>query len=208
MLNDASTDNTHEKIQKYLSDKRVNYIEKKVNEGLAKGLNEILQRSTADFIARHDADDIMLPGRIELQRTILSQNPDIDILSGGASFEKENSIVDVCLALNDSEVKTTLFKRNPIIHPTVMLRRKSIVNIGGYDEKFRRAQDYELWLRAACANLKFKQDKAIILKYSYKEKNIRNKFHEIQALIKITEKYKTYQMLLQSVIYLVFRRIK
>ena len=40
------------------------------------------------------------------------------------------------------------FIRNPLAQPTVMLRKSVLDMIGVYDARFRKAEDYELWLRA------------------------------------------------------------
>ena len=40
-----------------------------------------------------------------------------------------------------------MYKTSPIIHPSVVMRRESIVAVGGYREDLMRAQDYELWSR-------------------------------------------------------------
>jgi hypothetical protein len=41
-----------------------------------------------------------------------------------------------------------IYYRNPFIHPSVMFRRQFIERMGGYALQLRRAQDYDLWLRA------------------------------------------------------------
>jgi glycosyltransferase involved in cell wall biosynthesis len=204
VLNDASTDGTNEKIQKFLTDKRIIYIQKKQNKGLATGLNEILEKSDADFIVRHDADDIMLRERIVIQKAILSSNPAIDILSGGARFRKSNSYVNRSITMDDQKIKFALKKRNPIVHPTVVLRRSSILNIGGYNQTLKRAQDYELWLRAANNNLTFYQDHRLVIEYKYQVKSWNNILNEIKALSVIAKKYGTYLMLIKSMFYLLF----
>ena len=44
-------------------------------------------------------------------------------------------------------IKEKLKTENCIIHPTVMIRKAILENIGGYREDFRNAEDYELWIR-------------------------------------------------------------
>ncbi len=202
VLNDASTDGTDTKIKELLHDDRIIYIKKRKNGGLAKGLNEILRYSSADFIARHDADDLMLPGRIECQRAILLSNPEIDILSNGAIFTKKNRYIKVSKQLNNCQIQTALSKSNPIVHPSVMMRRKSILGIGGYDVNLRRAQDYDLWLRASKAGLKFYQDPTIVVNYKCKKKSLVYKILEIKSLYKISKKYKLKWMFAKSILYL------
>jgi hypothetical protein len=42
-----------------------------------------------------------------------------------------------------------LYRRNPFIHPSVMMRKDAFLNLGGYDESLPRSQDQDLWLRAS-----------------------------------------------------------
>jgi hypothetical protein len=42
----------------------------------------------------------------------------------------------------------SILRENPFIHPAVMLRRQVLETLGGYDERLRRSQDYDLWLRS------------------------------------------------------------
>ena len=36
---------------------------------------------------------------------------------------------------------------NPFFHSSVMMRKKFLIETGGYNEQFRRSQDYDLWSR-------------------------------------------------------------
>ena len=49
----------------------------------------------------------------------------------------------------DRNLKKELFRRNPFIHSSVMLRREVFSVVGLYNESMHFAQDYELWLRVA-----------------------------------------------------------
>jgi len=42
-----------------------------------------------------------------------------------------------------------LLEGNKIFHGSVLFKRKNILDIGGYDERLPKAQDYDLWLRVS-----------------------------------------------------------
>lgn len=175
IVDDASTDDTCSIISKYLSDSRIVLLKENQQAGLAFGLNKIIRTSDADYLVRHDGDDLMMPNRIAIQSKIAIQNPELDIISGGATYITDDEDIDKNEELSDLQIKKKLRFCNPIIHPTVMYKRESIICVGSYDTKFQRAQDYELWLRAAQNNLKFYRDSRIVTEYRYPEKSIANK---------------------------------
>jgi hypothetical protein len=45
------------------------------------------------------------------------------------------------------EVRWRLLIQNMLAHGSMLLRRGSVLEAGGYDEEWTKAQDYELWLR-------------------------------------------------------------
>ena len=59
VINDASTDETSTLIKSFI-DSRIRYYENEHNQKLIKVLNFAIQISTGDYIARVDADDILL----------------------------------------------------------------------------------------------------------------------------------------------------
>ena len=46
-------------------------------------------------------------------------------------------------------VRAALETSSPLIHPTVMMRRATVLEAGGYRKLFDGAEDYDLWLRIA-----------------------------------------------------------
>jgi len=148
VVDDGSTDNTPN-ILMDMKDSRTFIYRNSQNKGLTKSLNIGIALCRGDYVARMDADDISHPGRLEKQVKFLDENPD-------------------CLAVGcwcnwiDSDGKTygswepptryddiikKLLVNNSLAHGSVMLRRSALLEIGGYDEKYRYAQDYDLWLR-------------------------------------------------------------
>lgn len=147
LLDDGSTDKSLEIANKYASlDSRIKVISDGENKKLPVRLNELVEKSKYDYIARMDADDIMHPSRIEQQIKFLLDNPEYDIVSSGIiSINADNKV------LGYRKVESTLidFRNNifPIAHPSVVARKSWYLR-NKYDESLPRAQDYELWSRA------------------------------------------------------------
>lgn len=157
----AILDGPHERCLRILEskqDSRLKLIVNPVNLGITKTANLLLENTTTPYFARMDADDIMKPDRLACQLDYLESHPECDIL--GTHFEYIN--VRGELAGYEPDWPTThdeIYERfrfhNPIANPTVMFRTAAIHGIGGYDEKYRNAEDLALWLKALAHGLQF-----------------------------------------------------
>ena len=150
IIDDASTDDTPKVLQTSgLRDPRIKVIHNDVKLGLPASLNQGWKQAIGDLIARMDADDISLPRRFALQVSYLKTHADVAVLGGGAEvIDEEGRFLGVALRPETHRILVSkIYKENPFIHPSVMMRRSFLDALGGYDERLRRAQDYDLWLR-------------------------------------------------------------
>lgn len=117
--------------------------------GLAAALNLILRESNATYIARMDADDWCPPDRLERQLAMLESRPDAAAcFSAWETRDASESVVQRFAAVEDARLAPwLLLLSNPFAHGSAVLRRRAVLDEGGYDEAFQRAQDYDLWLR-------------------------------------------------------------
>lgn len=133
----------------FASDERVRVVGTPIhllNFSLSLGLH--LARSP--FVARMDADDVSDSERLETQLAYMQANEDVAVL--GSAYFLIDSHDRVCGKVDvpetDCAIRKALRFRNPICHPSVMLRREAILAEGGYLGG-RNAEDYDLWLRLA-----------------------------------------------------------
>lgn len=119
--------------------------------GTPRALNAGWRLARGELIARLDADDVSLPGRLARQVAYLGEHPEVAIVSSAAFLVDERGRRCGVLpgASPDTDLASTLVRRNCIVHSSVMMRRALLTSLGGYDERCLRKQDYELWLRAA-----------------------------------------------------------
>ena len=105
-----------------------------------------------EFVARMDADDIALPGRLALQAQLLRDNPAVAMVYCSARvIDGEGREVGHLPAqpFNQQQRREVLLEERqgrPIIHPGVMIRRSMLEAAGGY-RPLPASQDHELWLR-------------------------------------------------------------
>lgn len=162
IINDGSTDSSLDIIKSY-KDSRIKLYNNAENVGLTKSLNYGLSVAKGEFIARQDADDISHPMRFEKQIKYLTLNKEIVVLGTQAKIidskgKLKRNPVGWFKPLNHAEIKWVCMFDSPFIHPSVMMRRKIILDdYNGYNNNFRTSQDYELWSRIVyekkCANL-------------------------------------------------------
>ncbi len=161
IVNDASTDNTQKIIKKYAQkDSRVKFIKNEIQKKIAKSLNIGIEKSSGKYIARMDSDDWAYPERLKLQFDFLEKNPDVVIVGGAIEVCDGNLKIlnSRKFYLNNGDIRKHLFKFSPFSHPTIMMRREALNDVGGYDVFLEVAQDYDLYFRlatiGALANLK------------------------------------------------------
>lgn len=130
-------------------DGRFQVLHNPKNLGLAASLNRGIAAAAGELIARMDADDRCLPSRLERQVAFLQSNPEVSVV-GTAAWKVDRfgqRIGLLTMPEGHEEISRTIFRRTPFVHPSVMMRKSFLERVGGYDPRFRRAQDADLWLR-------------------------------------------------------------
>lgn len=151
LIDDGSTDNSLA-IAKSINDSRVRVFSDGNNKKLAARLNEVTDLATHDYILRMDADDLMMPNRIEKQLEILIKN-DVDIVTTGVYSVLNNLEIVGVRGANFKAVnfKDLLYRKVGITH-AALLAKKSWYQRNKYDESLSIAQDLDLWMRTSKKN--------------------------------------------------------
>lgn len=131
--------------------KNIKLIRNTENLGLTITLNKGLQIAKGEYIARMDADDYSFPHRIEKQVLYLEQHSDVDIIGTGViSFGQRRMFMSPMQGLSVQQAKCELFFTSTLCHPSIMMRKAFVDKTGiRYDEKIKKAQDYDLWERSS-----------------------------------------------------------
>ena len=116
--------------------------------GIVSALNTGLKNSKAEFIARIDSDDLMCPGRINKQRDFLISNPLCVCVGSNIEIFEASSVKKVKkYPYSHKKIVKQLTYQNAIAHPSVMFRRKAVLEAGCYRPFFEGSEDYDLWFR-------------------------------------------------------------
>lgn len=135
----------------------IKVVQLPVNGGLGNALNEGLKHCSYELVARMDTDDIAAIDRLEKQVSFMSNNPDIDICGSWLQeFEGDisNKKAIKKVPTTHDEILEYAKSRNPLNHPSVMFRKKAVIDAGGY-KPFLLFEDYYLWARMMVNGCKF-----------------------------------------------------
>ena len=151
IINDGSTDGTHQILMSYASaDDRVKLISRP-NTGIVGALNDGLAAVRGHYVARMDSDDLALPQRLDEQVRFLDEHHDVVILGTDVLIidaDGDAMWTDHKPADHDQIDAALLSGRSAIIvHPAAMMRRDAVEKIGPYRPDTQWVEDLDYFLR-------------------------------------------------------------
>jgi glycosyltransferase involved in cell wall biosynthesis len=136
--------------------------------GLVAALNTALAAARAPLVARMDADDRCAPERLARQAERLHGDAGVDVLGtrvrllGIANGGMRAYVAWLNELVTHDAIVRDLFVESPLAHPSVMMRAAALRGLGGY-RAFDGPEDYDLWLRAHAAGLRFAKVPDVLL---------------------------------------------
>ncbi len=150
-----STDKTVEKIKEFKDD-RIKIIQNKINVGMVKNWNILLENSRGEYIQFVCADDILEKDCLERKVEVLNKNKDMSLVFSSTKIIDKNG---KCLLVRKLGNKDKIFNgqkfgkksfrcRNIYGEPSnVMFKRNISKEIGIFNEKLSYTPDWEYWIR-------------------------------------------------------------
>lgn len=157
LTDDGSTDGSMDIIQSF-QDPRIRVIADGQHKGLAIRLNEQIANAKGAYFVRMDADDVMLPHRLERQVALLKAHSEADVIGSsaivideedkrigwrGAKWEREQS-------RRTGDLKYR--KVRSFMHPTVLGKTEWFRKYY-YNPACEGCEDQDLWARSADASV-------------------------------------------------------
>jgi|CXWL01.1.fsa_nt_gi glycosyltransferase involved in cell wall biosynthesis len=171
VVDDGSTDNTKDVVVAFSSD-RVRYVYQ-VNSGGPSGpRNTGIQHARGQFVAFLDADDIMLPGKLQCAVQLLERDPTLGLVFANfVKFDEVNGqhsgsfldtyenfwrlpktqVGDFQYVIKADVAYDGLIVENYIGTSGVVVPKKVLAQVGPFDLQLRGPEDYDMWLRIAFA---------------------------------------------------------
>lgn len=128
---------------------KLNVIKLTQNKGLGNALMLGVENAKYDIVARMDSDDICAPDRFEKQLAYLESHPECDIVGGQITefIDTPDNIVGKREVPCDNEaIYHYMRSRCALNHPTVMFKKKAVLDAGNYQDWFWN-EDYYMWIR-------------------------------------------------------------
>lgn len=146
VVDGGSTDGSQAIIEKYAS--RIDWWVSETDMGQAEAINKGFARSTGEYVAWLNSDDLYQPGAIQAAVKTLQDHPEAcmaygDVLSIDAAGEPFNLMTYADWDLQD------LMSFNIIGQSAVFMRRSDLLKAGFLDLSYRFMLDHHLWLRIA-----------------------------------------------------------
>ena len=197
-VDDGSTDGTLSVLEEYARrDARVRVLSM-AHRGVAHAANAAIDAARGRYVARMDADDESLPGRLAAQARLLDERPDLGLVGCRVRFGGDRRkcagyarYVDWTNTLLTPEaIALNRFVEFPVPNPSIMFRRECVETHGAYRDG-NYPEDYELLLRWLEAGVRMaKADAELLLWNDPPDRLSRNHpRYDVEAFYRIKTEY-------------------
>lgn len=178
LIDDGSSVDIEGIVSAY-SDSRIKYFKLLKNHGAAYARNFGIKKSSGEFIAFLDSDDIALPERFNIQVCFFENNQTVDCVGSDVLIIPEGKKLQFPIQ-HDDIIIFLLFKGCAFTQSSVMIRKKILIehNIY-YKEEYVPSEDYAFWLDLI-GYTNFANINEILVKYRWHGSNISIEKAEIQ----------------------------
>lgn len=143
IIDDGSTDNSKSIIEEYTE--RAQIVFQK-NKGLNVSNNIALKMATGKYIMRLDADDYLAPNALEVMSSLLEADPELGLVFPDYEMvDKDGNLMTIQKRHNFAKEVKVLDQ--PAHGACTMIRTAFLRQLGGYDERYRCQDGYELWIK-------------------------------------------------------------
>ncbi len=187
--NNQSTDNSSQIIQSY-GDLRIKYYEALEHTTLGEARNLAVGKATGYWIAFLDCDDVWLPEKLEKQADLIRKHNDNDRLGlvygralkvtddEGVASPRRNREVELVKdfinrPLPEGFIFEQLILKNFIPLVSAVIRKDVFFEVGGIPRKYRQAEDFHLFLKAA-RHYRCRAVQEICCQYRHHRQNLTN----------------------------------
>ncbi len=165
VVDDASTDGTDEMVIAF-HDKRITYLRRAENFGNdTRPKNEGILESKGEYISFLDSDNEYRTDHLQVLFNAIKDSEKIDVVYGDRMLIWDDNSNRPQIGIYSDYSPSLLFKRNYIDTSDALIKREALYKVGGFDERFNKYVDWNLWLRMSKAGLNFKHIPLIITDY-------------------------------------------
>jgi len=193
IVDNGSTDNTRELVQKLAWDKLRYYYQE--NTGSVSGpRNTGIRLARGEYVAFLDSDDSWYKEKLDEVMRILADNPAIDIISHDLLMVEKGkpNLVAKVGPLSSDMFKQLLIVGNCVCGSATVVKREILLKTKGFDESkdFVHVEDYEAWLRIAYQGYRFYFINKTLGEYKIHKSNLSHDYELVKIhLINVYNKH-------------------
>jgi glycosyltransferase involved in cell wall biosynthesis len=146
VIDDGSTDDTAKKLSPYLN--RITYI-KQENKGVSAARNLGIKKSSGQYTAFLDSDDLWEKNKISCQIDFFQKKPEAMICQTEEIWIRNGKRVNP--KYKHKKLSGMIFEPSLelcLVSPSAVMMKKELFDMAGFfDETLPACEDYDLWLR-------------------------------------------------------------
>ena len=185
---------------------------------LSFNLNYAANLSCGNYLVRMDSDDVAKKNRLSVLYDQILSNDFPDVIGSNADLINQygEKVGETKVETNSERIVSRLIYRNQLIHPSVAIKKESLIKLRGYLGGFN-SEDYDLWLRASRLKMKIINVDSILIEYRISEFQVKGSLlahaeslsYKIRELV-LTKNFRFFISILYGVTKLLFlfRRLK
>lgn len=150
VMDGGSTDQTLDVLRSFGN--RVRWVSQR-DEGQSDAIRRGFEQTSGEVLGWLNADDLLAPGALRRISEVFSQDPDIALVYGDASYVDAAGVeIGPCVNVEPFNAKRLFHYSDFIVQPAAFFRRSAYEAVGGLDPKLHYGMDYDLWLKLARAH--------------------------------------------------------
>jgi glycosyltransferase involved in cell wall biosynthesis len=190
VCDDGSTDELGAALAPYVGELT---LLRKENGGEASAKNAGARAASGDFVAILDADDVYLPERLEALAGLSVDRPDLDILTTDCLIVSNGRYIRNCYdddyRFEIDDQRRGILERNFVGPGQMAVRRQALLAVGGFDEAFRHATDWDCWIRMIFAGSRAGLVDQPLAEYRVRETSLASqRARQFEAYVAVLEK--------------------
>ncbi len=176
VVDDGSTDDTSEIISDYLDRVKYRY---QVNQGPSASRNHGMREATGEYLMFLDADDVLLPGKLEIQVKALEQHPEWGVVYSAWQYMDQTGtpILSAVRPKKQGQLLKEWLLRSFFFPPgCALMRQECFQTCGFFDESLSASEDTDYWMRLALAGYAFGYVDEVLFGYRISQGSITSNF--------------------------------
>ena len=192
VVDDGSTDNTRDLLQQLLIRYPALKTAAKENGGPSSARNLGLRLCSGDLVSFLDADDVLLPDKIQRQINFMEEHLEVDFVYGDYLVVTETlkpiAIFSAELPRNLHPLDALCYRNwfNPLVP---LIRRRVLDRVGEFDEELLVAEDWDYWIRCAKVVHMTHLDGAVAMYRQHPQQVHRDYAHMREACMRVVTKH-------------------